>query len=57
MKFVKSAAVVKESKDDIFDARIVDSSGTVYLELKGYQTMELPDQIDDKLLQPLTIIK
>ncbi len=50
-------AVVKESKKDTFDAQIVDSSGNVYLELQGYQTMQLPETIDEKLLKPLTVIK
>lgn len=50
-------AVVNEVKDDAFNAKVVDSTGNVYLELKGYKTMQLPDPIDDKLLKPLTIIK
>ena len=40
-------------KEGAFDARIVDASGNVYLELTGYRTMQLPDAIDEELLKPL----
>ena len=36
-----------------FDARVVDSEGRVYLELKNYRTSPLPYKIEDALVQPL----
>jgi NAD(P)-dependent dehydrogenase (short-subunit alcohol dehydrogenase family)/acyl carrier protein/3-hydroxymyristoyl/3-hydroxydecanoyl-(acyl carrier protein) dehydratase len=39
-----------------FDARVLDESGQVYLEVRDYRTAELPDAIDSglrSLLQPL----
>jgi malonyl CoA-acyl carrier protein transacylase len=46
-------AMVTIDGDNIFNANIVDSSGTVYLSLKGYRTMQMPDAIDGELLKPL----
>jgi hypothetical protein len=34
----------------------VDEKGSLYLVLKGYRTMELPDPIDETLLKPLKSI-
>jgi hypothetical protein len=46
-------AAVIESGDDVFDAQVVDDSGNVFLKLRGYRTMELPDAVEDELLKPL----
>jgi len=49
----KLNAVVTESDNNSFDAKVVDSAGNVYLTLKGYRTMQMPDAIDEELLKPL----
>ena len=36
-----------------FDAQIVDEEGKVYLAMKGYRTMGLPDPVDPDLLKPI----
>jgi hypothetical protein len=36
-----------------FDARVVDDQGDVWLSLRGYRTMALPEPVDDSLLAPL----
>jgi len=41
------------NEDGSFDAQVVDEKGNVYLVMKGYRTMELPDPIDAGLLAPL----
>ncbi|KAA3610668.1 MAG: SDR family NAD(P)-dependent oxidoreductase [Calditrichaeota bacterium] len=61
VKLIRSAAKVKSKlhavvtahKDGSYDAEIVDGKGQVFLQLKGYGTMALPDAMDDNLLQPL----
>jgi malonyl CoA-acyl carrier protein transacylase len=44
-----------ESKDEglHFDARVVDSKGRLYLELKDYRTTPLPVQVEKSLMKPL----
>jgi acyl transferase domain-containing protein/acyl carrier protein/NAD(P)-dependent dehydrogenase (short-subunit alcohol dehydrogenase family) len=46
-------AAVTPNEDGSFDAQVVDEKGSLYLVLKGYRTMELPDPIDETLLKPL----
>jgi len=46
-------SVVSPGEDGAFDARVVDSEGNVYITLRGYRTMELPDPIEPELLKPL----
>ena len=36
-----------------FDARVVDSKGRLYLELKDYRTSPMPDPVEPNLLAPL----
>jgi hypothetical protein len=36
-----------------FDARVVDSKGRLYLELKEYRTTPLPTKVEPNLLAPL----
>jgi hypothetical protein len=36
-----------------FDARVVDSKGRLYLELKDYRTSPMSDAVEQKLLAPL----
>jgi hypothetical protein len=46
-------AVATPNEDGSFDAQVVDEKGSLYLVMKGYRTMELPDPIDETLLEPL----
>jgi hypothetical protein len=46
-------AAVTAAGDDAFDAQVVDDNGEVYLRLRGYRTMALPDPVEDDLLKPL----
>ncbi len=50
-------AEVKPGEDEHgnlrFDARVVDATGHVYLELRDYRTSPLPYTVEGKLLQPL----
>jgi hypothetical protein len=46
-------SVVVPNADGGFDARVVDEKGNVWLKLRGYRTMALPDPVDDSLLEPL----
>jgi malonyl CoA-acyl carrier protein transacylase/NAD(P)-dependent dehydrogenase (short-subunit alcohol dehydrogenase family) len=48
-------AVATPNEDGSFDAQVVDEKGSLYLVLKGYRTMELPDPIDETLLRPLKV--
>jgi hypothetical protein len=49
-------SVVRPGDDGSFDARVVDDKGNVYITVRGYRTMELPDPIDPDLLKPLQSI-
>ena len=46
-------SVVTPRPDGGFDARVVDGKGAVILALSGYRTMELPESVDDQLLEPI----
>ncbi|MBP1609957.1 MAG: beta-ketoacyl synthase, partial [Acidobacteria bacterium] len=46
-------SVAKPSATGGFEAVVSDVSGRVYLEVHGYQTMQLPDAVDAQLVQPL----
>ena len=39
--------------DGGFDARVVDEGGNIWMALRGYRTMELPDSVDGSFLEPL----
>ncbi len=39
-----------------FEARLVDQSGTVYLEVKDYRTVALPYSVDAGLLKPMKLL-
>jgi len=47
---------VQDAEGLRFDARVVDASGRVYLELEGYRTSPLPYSVGEELLQPLRIL-
>jgi acyl transferase domain-containing protein/acyl carrier protein/NAD(P)-dependent dehydrogenase (short-subunit alcohol dehydrogenase family) len=49
----KVHSVVIPNADGGFDARVVDEKGNVWLKLRGYRTMALPDPVDESLLEPL----
>jgi acyl transferase domain-containing protein/acyl carrier protein/NAD(P)-dependent dehydrogenase (short-subunit alcohol dehydrogenase family) len=53
MKSARLRSVVIPKAGGDFDAHVVDDKGDVYLALQGYQTMEMPDQVEDSLLEPL----
>ncbi len=46
-------AAVTAAGEDSFDAQVVDDNGDVYMRLKDYRTMALPDPVKDELLKPL----
>jgi NAD(P)-dependent dehydrogenase (short-subunit alcohol dehydrogenase family)/acyl carrier protein len=46
-------AVVTPNLDGSFDAELADEAGKVYLSLRGYRTMAMPDGVDPELLKPL----
>ena len=46
-------AAVTEAGDDHFDAQVVDDAGKVFMKLRGYRTMEMPDPVSADLLAPL----
>ena len=46
--------VVRRKNDgNMFDADVVDTSGSVLLRLEGYQTVELPSGADPSSLEPI----
>jgi acyl transferase domain-containing protein/acyl carrier protein/NAD(P)-dependent dehydrogenase (short-subunit alcohol dehydrogenase family) len=49
-------SVVVPNADGGFDARVVDEKGNVWLKLRGYRTMALPEPVDDSLLAPLRAV-
>ena len=53
MKSARLQSVVIPKAGGDFDAHVVDDKGDVYLTLHGYRTMEMPDQVEDSLLEPL----
>ena len=45
-------AVVKQS-DDGFDVRVADEAGTTFVDMRGYQTVQLPTPLDEDAVAPL----
>ena len=46
-------AAVTDAGDDRFDAQVIDDEGKVFMKLRGYRTMEMPDPVSADLLAPL----
>jgi hypothetical protein len=46
-------ALVDDNPDGTYNAEVVDDKGNLYLVLRGYRTMDLPDPIQADLLDPL----
>jgi hypothetical protein len=46
-------SVVAANPDGTYDAKVLDGKGKVYLILRGYQTMDLPDPVQADLIQPI----
>ncbi len=46
-------SIVTPNPDGTYDAKLISGKGDVYLILRGYKTMDLPDPIEAELLQPL----
>ncbi len=46
-------SVVATNPDGTYDAKVLDGKGKVYLTLRGYQTMDLPDPVQADLIQPI----
>jgi len=46
-------SVVRHNPNGGYDAQIVDSNGDVYLQLEGYQTVELPAALSDMKTGPI----
>jgi hypothetical protein len=46
-------AAVKSDPEGSFDAQVIDDKGNVYLTMRGYRTMQMPNPIQDELLKPL----
>jgi hypothetical protein len=46
-------AAVTSGKTGSFDARVVDDKGNVYLKVRGYRTMQLPNPIKEEHLERL----
>lgn len=46
-------SVVTLNPDGTYDAKLISGKGEVYLILRGYETMDLPDPIEAELLKPL----
>jgi acyl transferase domain-containing protein/NAD(P)-dependent dehydrogenase (short-subunit alcohol dehydrogenase family)/acyl carrier protein len=46
-------SVVMPNPDGTYDAKVVDEKGNLYMILRGYKTMDLPDPIPEDLLRPL----
>jgi hypothetical protein len=44
---------VAKPKGDGYDALVVDSDGTIYVQLFGYRTIQLPTPVDAQLLEPI----
>jgi len=50
------AVVTPDTVQGTFDAEVLDSNGTCYLRLLGYQTVALPDAVDSEPLKNLQAI-
>ncbi len=48
-------SIVLPKPDGACDAKIVDEKGNVYLTLQGYRTMDLPDPIQQDLVDPIAL--
>ena len=48
-------SIVTPNPDGTYDAKLTSGKGEVYLVLRGYKTMNLPDPIPGDLLQPLQL--
>jgi hypothetical protein len=46
-------SIVEPRSDGAYDAKVVDGQGEVYLILRGYRTMDLPDPIEAELIEPI----
>jgi NAD(P)-dependent dehydrogenase (short-subunit alcohol dehydrogenase family)/acyl carrier protein len=46
-------STVAANPDGTYDAKVIDGKGKVYLILRGYQTMDLPDPVQADLVQPI----
>jgi hypothetical protein len=46
-------SVVATNPDGTYDAKLTNGKGDVYMILRGYKTMDLPDPVEPDLLQPL----
>ncbi len=46
-------AVVTPAPEGAFDAQVIDDKGTVFLSIRGYRTMQLPDHVESGLLAPI----
>jgi acyl transferase domain-containing protein len=49
-------AVVGPTPDGGFDARVVDTSGAVYVQMEGYHTVALPGAVAEDALRPLQAV-
>jgi hypothetical protein len=47
------AVVTPDPANASFDAEVVDAAGNRYVQLTGYQTVALPDQVDAEPLKAL----
>jgi hypothetical protein len=46
-------AIAVPNPDGTYDARVVDDKGRVYVDLRGYRTMDLPDPVPADLVDPI----
>jgi acyl transferase domain-containing protein/acyl carrier protein/NAD(P)-dependent dehydrogenase (short-subunit alcohol dehydrogenase family) len=46
-------AIITVNSDGSYDGKLMDGKGYVYLVLRGYKTMDLPDPVQADLLKPL----
>ena len=47
------ALVTAHPQEKAFDAQVVDAAGNQYIEMTGYRTVAVPDEIDLKPLEAL----
>jgi hypothetical protein len=46
-------SIVEPKQDGTYDAKVIDNKGGVYLMVRGYRTMDLPDPIQAELIDPI----
>jgi hypothetical protein len=46
-------ALTTVSSEGVYDCKLADGKGSVYMILRGYKTMDLPDPVQEDLLKPL----